>query len=115
MSGRHVRSLQQKKLVRAVADSFARLNEAKGDAASSLDTRSVSRQVKNLSNPASPSSTLRKAGFALVVGTPDPITAVPGVALLAASVAAKRREPARLDDLAAEARKIHRDIEGLRL
>lgn len=107
--------MQEKKLVRAVAGSFARLNETRGQVASSMDTGPVSRQVKRASNPSTPSSTLKKAGVALIVGTPDPITAVPGVALLAASVAAKRREPARLDDLAAEARKILRDIEGLRL
>ena len=101
MSGKLVWSLQEKKLVHTVIDSLARLNEAKGDVASSLDTTSVSRHAKNLSDPASPSSTMKKAGFALIVGTPDPITAVPGVALLAASVAAKRREPAKLDDLAA--------------
>ncbi|MDG7007474.1 MAG: hypothetical protein JRN06_04420 [Nitrososphaerota archaeon] len=107
--------MQDKKLVRAVADSLTRLNGVKDQVASSVDSGSVSRQVKNLSNPASPSSTLKKVGFALIVGTPDPVTAVPGVALLAASVAAKRREPTKLDDLAAETRKILRDIESLRL
>ena len=107
--------MQEKRLVHDVADSLTRLNEAKGNVASSVDTRSVSRHMRRLSKPSSPSSTLKKAGVALIVGTPDPITAVPGVALLAASVATKRREPAKLDDLAAETRKILRDIEGLRL
>lgn len=107
--------MQEKKLVRSVADSLTRLNEAKGQVASSVDPRSVSRHVKTLSNPSSPSSTMKKVGIALIVGTPDPITAVPGVALIAASVATKRKEPAKLDDLAAETRKILRDIQSLRL
>jgi hypothetical protein len=107
--------MQEKKLVHTIADSLTRLNEAKGTVASSVDTKSVSQHLKRLSKPSSPSSTLKKAGVALIIGTPDPITAVPGVALLAASVATKRKEPAKLDDLAAETRKILRDIESLRL
>jgi len=58
---------------------------------------------------------MRKAGVALIVGTPDPITAVPGVALLAASFASRRKDPAKLDDLAAETRKLLRDIQSLSL
>ncbi len=107
--------MQEKKLVHTVADSLTRLNEAKGSVASSVDTRTVSRHVRRLSKPSSPSSTLKKAGVALIVGSPDPITAVPGVALLAASVATKRKDPTKLDDLAAETRKILRDIQSLRL
>ena len=107
--------MQEKRLVHSVADSLMRLTEARGQVTSGVDTSSVSRHVKKLSKPSSPSSTLKKAGVALIVGTPDPITAVPGVALLAASVATKRREPAKLDDLAAETRKILRDIQSLRL
>lgn len=107
--------MQEKKLVHSVADSLTRLNEARGRVASSVDTRSVSQHVRKLSKPGSPSSALKKAGVALIVVTPDPITAVPGVALLAASVMTKRKEPAKLDDLAVETRKILRDIGSLRL
>jgi hypothetical protein len=107
--------MEEKRIVHAVKDSLARLSEAKGRVASSVDTKPVARQVNALVKPGSPSSTLKKAGVALIVGTPDPITAVPGVALLAASVATKRKDPTKLDDLAAETRKILRDIESLRL
>lgn len=107
--------MQRKKPIHTAADSVRRLSEDRGLVASSLDTRTASRHLRNLSNPSSPSSALKKAGVALIVGTPDPITAVPGVALLAASVAAKRNEPTKLRDLAAETKKILRDIESLRL
>ena len=98
-----------------MADSLTRLGEAKSSVASSVDTKNVSRHLARVSKPNSPSSTLKKAGVALIVATPDPITAVPGVALIAASYATKRNEPAKLDDLAAEAKKILRDIQGLSL
>jgi len=58
---------------------------------------------------------LRKAGVALIVATPDPFTAIPGVAMIATSYAMKRKDPAKLDDLAAETRKILRDLESIRL
>ena len=71
--------------------------------------------MDRLSNPKSPTSAMRKAGVALIVGTPDPITAVPGVALIATSYIMKKKEPAKLADLATETRKILRDIQSLRL
>jgi len=107
--------MEKKRMARSVADSLTRLQESKSSVASSIDTKHVAHHLNNVSRPNSPSSTLKKAGVALIVGTPDPITAVPGVALIAASYAAKRKEPAKLDDLAAETRKLLRDIEGLSL
>lgn len=115
MFGILVQPMKEKKIVQSVADSLTRLNETRSRVASVVDTGTVSRHVGRLSKPSSPSSTMKKVGVALIVGTPDPITAVPGVALLAASVATKRKEPAKLDDLAVETRKILRDIESLRL
>ncbi len=107
--------MQEKRLVRSVRDSILRLNETKAHVASSTDHSKVTRHLNDLSKPGSPSRALKKAGVALIVGTPDPITAVPGVALLASAYAVKRREPAKLDDLAAETRKILRDIQSLSL
>ncbi len=107
--------MQEKRLVRSVADSLSRLNEAKSQVASSADNSNVARRLNDLSKPSSPSSTLKKAGVALIVGSPDPITAVPGVALLASSYAVKRKDPTKLDDLAAETKKILRDIQSLSL
>ena len=102
--------LVEKRILRSAADSYVRLNEAKGDVRSGIGSRQVSDSLNKLSKPGSPSSALKKAGVALIVGTPDPVTAVPGVALIAASYAAKRKDPAKLDDLATEARKILRDL-----
>lgn len=107
--------MQEKRLIRSVADSLSRLNEARTQVASSADHSKVSRRLNDLSKPSSPSSALKKAGVALIVATPDPITAVPGVALVASSYAVKRKDPTKLDDLAAETRKILRDIQSLRL
>jgi len=105
----------EKRIVRSAADSLARLNEVRGHVSSSMDTKPVANQLNRLSRPGSPSSALKKAGVALIVGTPDPITAVPGVALIAASFATKRKDPSKLEDLAIETRKIMRDIQSLRL
>lgn len=57
---------------------------------------------------------MRKVGIALIAA-PDPITAVPGVAMLAGSYALKGKNPATLQDLAGETRKILRDLESLTL
>lgn len=107
--------MEEKRIVRNVADSLTRLKEAKSSVASSVDTKQVARHLDKVSKPGSPSSAMKKAGVALIVVTPDPITAIPGVALLAASYATRRKEPTKLDDLAAETRKIMRDMQSLRL
>ena len=107
--------MEEKRIARSIADSLTRLQEAKGNVASSVDTKNVARHLNKVSRPNTPSSTLKKAGVALIVATPDPVTAVPGVALIAASYAAKRNEPARLDDLAVETRRVLRDIRSLRV
>lgn len=103
------------KIVRSVADSLTRLNEAKGSVEKSVDTKNLVHSINGIAKPSSPSSAMKKAGVALIVATPDPITAVPGVALIAAAYATKHNEPTKLEDLAAETRKILRDIQSLRL
>ena len=107
--------MEEKRLARSIADSLTRLQEAKSNVASSIGSRNVANHLNKVSKPSSPSSTLKKVGVALIVVTPDPVTAVPGVALIAASYAAKHKEPAKLDDLAIETRKILRDIQSLSL
>jgi hypothetical protein len=71
---------------------------------------SVERAVK----PRTLSGGIRKLGIALVAA-PDPVTGIPGAALLATSVVMRRREPAGTDRLAAETRKLLREIETLRI
>ena len=107
--------MDEKKVVRSVAGSLKRIGEARGQVASSVDAKSVARQVNGLSKPPSPSSTLRKAGVTLIVATPDPISDVAGAALVVASYAMKGKEPTKIGDVAIETRKILRDIERLSL
>lgn len=107
--------MHEKKVIRSAAESLARLNEARANVASSADHSKVTRRLRQVTRPGSPSRALKKAGVALIIGTPDPITAVPGIALLASSHVAKRRDPTNLDDLAAETRRILRDIASLSL
>jgi hypothetical protein len=105
--------MDEKRVVRSVADSLVRLNEAKGSVQASVDTKDAKASLNRLAKPNSPSSVMKKAGVALIVGTPDPITAVPGVALIAASYATKRKDPSKLEDIATETRKILREISSL--
>jgi hypothetical protein len=109
------KAMQDKKIVRSVTDSFTRLNETKSQVADSVDHTKVTKRMHDISKPSSPSSNLKKAGVALIVSAPDPITDVAGVALVATSYAVKRREPTKLEDLAVETRKILREIQSLRL
>ena len=55
---------------------------------------------------------MKKLGVALIAA-PDPITAVPGIALVASSYVLKKKQPASLGSLALETRKLLRDIESL--
>jgi hypothetical protein len=105
----------EKRIVRTAADSLSRLTEAKVQVATGVNASPVRAQMNSLSKPGSPSSAMKKAGVALIVATPDPFTAVPGVALIASSYIARRKEPAKLDDLALETRKLLRDLRSLSL
>jgi hypothetical protein len=107
--------MREKRIVRSVAGSLSRLNETKAQVASSIDASSVTEHFNRLTKPKSPSSSMRKAGVALIIATPDPFTAVPGVALIASSYAVKRKEPAKLEDVVTETRKILREIQSFRL
>lgn len=107
--------MQEKKIFRSAADSAVRVAEARSNVAACVDSNALRTHANSLSQPGSPSSAMKKAGIVLIVGTPDPITAVPGVALLAASYASRRKDPAKLSDLAAETRKILREIQSLSL
>jgi len=105
----------EKRIVRTAADSLSRLTETRAQVATGVDTSPMRAQMNKLSKPGSPSSAMKKAGVALIVVTPDPFTAVPGVALVASSYIARRKEPAKLDDLALETRKLLRDLRSLSL
>ena len=102
------------KLVRSSVNSIARVASERAHVAEAASTSSLKRDLNGLTHPPSLSGNMRKAGVALIV-TPDPFTGVPGVALLAASFVAKRKEPANIGDLASETRRVLRDIQSLSL
>lgn len=106
--------MEEKKLVRATKESMLRLAQTKEGVARTMDSTNVSKHVKQLTKPNSPSSSMRKAGIALIAA-PDPVTGVAGVALVATSFAVKKNEPASLAHLAQETRKILRDLGSLTL
>ena len=103
-----------RKIIRSSLDSASRLVQVKADVASFSDLSTLKRPMRDLSKPPSLSGGLRKAGIALIA-TPDPFTGVPGVALVVSAFVMKRRESASLGSLAAETRRILREIQALGL
>ena len=93
---------------------MSRLATAKAEVASSINPAPVTRHIERLTKPKSLGGTMRKVGIALIAA-PDPITGVPGVALLASSFVMKKKEPASLSNLAQETRKVLRDFQSLRI
>ncbi|MDA4124918.1 MAG: hypothetical protein OK438_05660 [Thaumarchaeota archaeon] len=88
--------------------------DAETDVSEKVEMGQVQVHLDRITKPKSLSSTARKVGIALIAA-PDPITGIPGVALLASSYALKRRDPANLGHLAQETRKILRDIQSFTL
>ena len=68
-------------------------------------------KLKQVVKPNSLTKTLRKAGVALII-TPDPITAVPGVVMLGASLVTKKREPLTPESVFEEADKILSEMDS---
>ena len=106
--------MQDKKVLQSAAESLVRVAETKSDVAGKTETSTLARHVEGLTKPKSPSSTMKKAGIALIAA-PDPVTGVAGVALLASSFALKNKEPAKIADIATETRKILREIQSFRI
>ncbi len=103
-----------KRLILSSTGSVSRLAREKAEVAETVRAAPVKKRVDRVTKPASLSGGMKKAGIALIL-TPDPLTGVPGVALLASSYVLKRREPAGLGHLAQETRKILREIQSLRI
>ena len=106
--------MHEKRLIRSTTDSLSRLAETKADVASNVDPARAMLHIERLTKPKSLGGTMRKAGIALIAA-PDPITGIPGVALLATSFIMKKKEPASLGNLAQETRKVLRDLQSLSL
>ncbi len=84
-------------------------------ASAALGDPGTREALRSVVAPPNITKTLRNAGVVLLIA-PDPITGIGGAALLGASYATKRGEPANLQSLAREAAKtaqIVRDLQSL--
>jgi hypothetical protein len=100
------------RLAKATVDAFARASQDKIEACRVAADDRVSKSVRLAVKPPKAASSLRKAGVVLVLA-PDPVTAVPGVAMIGASYAIKKKEAAGLEELIEEARRVASDLESL--
>lgn len=100
-----------RRLIGETVASASRRAEAKSEVARNVSSESVKRRLDNVTSPNSPSSTAKKVGIALIAA-PDPLTGIPGVALLASAYALRKKDPANLGHLALETRKVLRDLQS---
>lgn len=103
---------REAKLAKARARAFQRTASEKVEVARSVRSAATMEKLRMTTKPPKLSSSMRKYAAALLLA-PDPVTAVPGTALLAASVAMKGRDPASVEDLAKEMRKMMRELGSL--
>jgi L-aminopeptidase/D-esterase-like protein len=68
-------------------------------------------KLKQVVKPNSLARTLRKTGVALIIA-PDPVTAVPGVVMLGASYAMKKKEPLTPSSVFEEAQQILSEMDS---
>jgi hypothetical protein len=109
-----VQAPQAKKLIISSTSSVSRLASEKALVAKELKAAEVQDHLERVARPKSLSGGMKKLGIALIAA-PDPITGVPGVALLASSYVMKRREPVGLTHLAQETKKVLREMQSLRI
>lgn len=103
-----------RKVIVTSTDSVSRLAAEKASVAKNLDTSVVNDRFEQVLRPKSLAGGMKRLGIALVAA-PDPITSVPGVALLASSYVMKSRESASLAHLAKETSRVLREMESLRI
>ncbi len=104
--------MEKTKLARAAVDAFVRASQDKMEVFRVISDDRASKSVRLAVKPPKVASSLKKAGIVLIL-TPDPLTAVPGVAMIGASYAMKRREAIGLEDVVKQARKTVSDLESL--
>lgn len=91
---------------------YVRASHDKVDAARVISDRTASKSIRLAVKPPRAGSSLRKAGILLIL-TPDPLTAVPGLALVGASLAMKKREAAGLAELVSETARTMRELQSM--
>jgi hypothetical protein len=108
---------KEARVVAASVGSIARIADDRSHVAKTLAHPHVRRGLQDVVRPKSLASGMRNVGVALIL-CPDPlgpIVDIPGVALLASSYVARRKEPTNAKNVVIEARKLLRDMESLRL
>jgi hypothetical protein len=109
--------LERKRTSRLFSSTVASVSgmaTARKELASAIGAGAVKQSLESVTKPKSLSGGMKKAGL-LLVASPDPITDIPGIALLASSFIVRKREPAGLNHLLSEARKVVREIQSLGL
>jgi hypothetical protein len=99
-------------VARAKAASYARTSKDRLQVASGLSNGETKARIKNAVKPTSVSGTLRKAG-AIMMLSPDPVTDIPAAMLIGASYLAKRNDPAGLESVVRETRRMMADFQSL--
>lgn len=97
--------------MKSSTQSLSRVAEEKVAIHKSLAGEDVREGLEKVVHPNSIAGKMKKAGVALML-SPDPITDIPGAALLASAYLLKKREPSSVDTLVHEVRKIMREIES---
>lgn len=94
--------------------STERIARDASETACALAMKDVGASVRATTRESKIHSKLRNTGIALLVA-PDPITDIPGLALLVASHIVKKREAVSLNTLSLEFRKTMKELQFLRL
>jgi hypothetical protein len=84
--------------LKSAVSSLSRTLDDRKQVGLAICTRETKATIKPVTDPNSRAKTIRAAGIALCVA-PDPITDVPGVALIASSYLLKDKEPADLKSI----------------
>lgn len=102
------------KVAKSSAKSIVRIVRTRSEVSTALAKGGVQKGLEDVVRPRSLSSGMRKAGIALML-SPDPLTDIPGIALLASAYLIKKRDPSSIKTLMKEARRVIRDVESLRI
>jgi hypothetical protein len=101
------------KLLESTARSLTRVAGENAQLRETMAQPELRTNLERVVRPRSMAGGMKKAGIALLL-SPDPVTDVAGIALLATAHVAKKREPTNVKHVVNEARKILRDIESLK-
>lgn len=97
------------KVINSRVESIERRAAARIELAARMGRAETKLSLKQLTRPNSVSGTLRKAGAILLL-SPDPLTDIPAIALIGASVLMRRREPLSVSSLMLQANRTLREL-----